>query len=149
MRIARGIILPWLAGLFVLAMLVGCTTSGPQMEWGPAYDDVPVASGFEPFDNPAFHREDTEGGRRIYGRYAYRAEGLYAADQASTYFKAELPKKGWTFVNETSDPETGTWSARFEKGDDKLDLKLRPDSELHARNRFSVLVVTLNDPYGN
>ncbi|MBE7490793.1 MAG: hypothetical protein HS108_03370 [Planctomycetes bacterium] len=136
--------------LLLACMAVGCKTTGsPKSEWGETYADVVVPASYQPYDTPPFRRTDGANGRRVYGRYAYRHETLDDPASLAAWFKKELPKKGWEFQVEEINADKGTFTLRFIKGDDKLGLKLAPDTRLQSSDRFSVLVVEMNAPYDN
>ncbi|NUO15735.1 MAG: hypothetical protein HUU03_04765 [Planctomycetaceae bacterium] len=140
-----------MAPVLVLMLLAGCTLteSGavPEVRWGEAYSDVPQPGGFSRHDTPPFSREDSSSGKRLVGTYSYRAEGVVKPKPLAEFYRTELAKEGWIFVNETLDEEKSAWKARFTKGEDKLDLVLWV--ELRKSPAFSVLTVKMNDPYGN
>jgi hypothetical protein len=139
-----------LLGLAVL-LLAGCPTTqtGPVAEWGEPYDDIAVPSNYEPHDNPAFKRQDGAQGRRIYGRYSYRSvgDGLDSPERVLEYVKEEMPRLGWELMVEEVDTRRGTMSARFQKDDDQVVLRLEPDRRIQGSDRFSVFTVEMNPQY--
>lgn len=136
--------------LFALALLAGCPPVEPlDNKWGEPYEDVVVPNDFTAYDNPPFKREDSKAGKRIYGVYSYRSKDIYSPATLSEFLKQELPRHGWTFVNETMDAEKATYASRFEKGGDKLDITMAPDKKMQTSERFSILVVKMNDPDSN
>jgi hypothetical protein len=138
--------------LGLLLLVAGCKTvpKDPQTPWGEAYTDVVVPENYHPYDTPPFKREDSPAGKRIFGRYAYKnVNGMDKADKLAQWFQIELPKHGWTNQLDEIDLEKGTATLRYQKDEDKLVLKLAPDTRFNSSDRFSVLVVELNPPYGN
>ncbi|MBX3460110.1 MAG: hypothetical protein KF696_09160 [Planctomycetes bacterium] len=136
--------------LMTLLLLAGCkTTNGNNKPaWGEAYADVPVPVNYEAHDNPPFKRQDSDAGKRIYGKYSYRStgEGLDDAGKVQEWFKAELPNHGWELMVEELDKEKGTMAVRFKKADDQLLVSLAPDKRMQGK-RFSVLVIELNPKF--
>jgi len=138
--------------LGVLLLLAGCRTVEPTPDtpWGEPYADVAVPENYGPYNTPPFRRDDGADGRRIFGRYAYRsAAGLDKPSRVADWFKTELPKQGWASQLDELDDEKGTMTLRWQKGDDKLVLRLAPDTLFNNSDRFSVLTVEMNPPYGN
>lgn len=137
--------------LFVLLLTAGCQTTGTKNvghEGGETYADVPVPANYEPYDTPPFKRQDSDSGRRIYGRYAYKSTGgLDNARKVTDWLKKNLPAEGWEFQTEDVDENKGTASVRFMKGDEQLLIKLAPDERVQGSERFTVLVVEMNPQY--
>jgi hypothetical protein len=135
----------------VLLLVAGCpsTQKGPVAEWGEPYDDVVVPAGYSPHDTPAFKRQDGGQGRRIYGKYAYRSAGpeLDSPERVLEYVKAEMPKQGWELMVESVNTQRGTMTARFQKGDDQVLLRLEPDRRIQGSDRFSIYTVEMNPQY--
>ncbi len=142
-----------LVGVLFVLLTAGCPTVQPLpggFNEADAYQDVAVPGDFAPYDNPPFKREDSRQGKRIYGVYSYRSKEIYPAARLADWFKKELPDRhGWDFINEELDAEKNTWRGRFEKKGDKLDLSVAPDKLAQSSERFSILVVKMNDPGGN
>lgn len=138
--------------VFTLVLVTGCRTTGPREnlghEGGEAYADVPVPEGYTEYDIPPFKRQDGAGGKRIYGRYAYRSTGgIDKASGISRWFREELPMHGWDLQTDELDDEANTMSARFEKEDDILLVTLEPDNRKRGTERFSVLTIEMNPQY--
>ncbi|MCC6575615.1 MAG: hypothetical protein IT462_17685 [Planctomycetes bacterium] len=137
--------------ILLLLVLVGCESTQPAKTWdgSGAYEDVTVPADFVPYDNPPYRREDSKAGKRIYGVYSYRSREIYSPKALSEWLKIELPRHDWKFVNEEVDLEKSTFKARFEKNGDKLDFSMAPDRLNQSSERFSILVVKMNDPNSN
>jgi hypothetical protein len=136
----------------LLLLLAGCHNppKPPDTPWGEAYTDVVVPENYQPYNTPAFRREDGADGKRIFGRYAYKnVKGLDKPGALAAWFRIELPKHGWENQLDDVNEEKGTATLRYQKGDDKLVLRLAPDTLMSSSERFSVLVVEMNPPYGN
>lgn len=136
----------------LLMLAAGCKTTGPRQnlghEGGEAYADVPVPGNYTEYDTPPFKRQDGAGGKRIFGRYAYRStDGLDTPSRVVKWFKDELPAQGWELQTEESDDDKGTMEVRFKKDEDLLTLALEPDSRVQGTERFSVLTVEMNPQY--
>ena len=140
-----------LASLVLILLIAGCESTQIENkghEGGETYTDVPVPSNYEPFDTPPFKRQDSESGRRIYGRYAYKStDGLDDARKLTDWFKKNLPGEGWEFQTEDVDEDKGTADVRFKKGDELLQIKLSPDERVRGSERFTVLVIEMNPQY--
>lgn len=134
-----------------MVLVAGCVSPErpPTVEWGEPYADVVIPAGFDRHDNPPFRREDGSGGARIFGRYSYRAKELVQVENVASFMKEELPKQGWTFVDEQIEADQGTYQGRFEKDDDKLDIDVRPDRAASGAVRYSILTVTMNGQFDN
>lgn len=142
--------------LFMLGLVVvlaGCQTPPPRepdKPWGEPYADVVVPESYKPYNTPPFRREDGADGRRIFGRYAYKStKGLAKAGELAAWFKIELPKQGWQNQLDEVDESKGTATLRYQKDNDKLVLRLAPDQLVDNNERFSILIVEMNPPYGN
>lgn len=140
-----------LTSLLVLLAVAGCKTTptvNKGHEGGETYGDVPVPGNYEPYDTPPFKRQDSDSGRRIYGRYAYKSTGgLDNARKAADWFKKNLPAEGWEFQTEDVDEDKGTAEVRFKKADETLLVALAPDERVQGSERFSVLVIEMNPQY--
>jgi len=137
--------------ILLFLLVAGCKTTAHVNvghEGGEPYADVAVPANYEAWDTPPFKRQDGSGGKRIYGRYAYRStNGLDSAQKVADWCKANLPKDGWEFQTEEIDDAKGTMSLRFKKADDQVLLKLSPDERVSGTERFSILVVEMNPQY--
>jgi len=140
-----------LSSLVVLLLVAGCQTTPKQNlghEGGESYADVPAPANYEPYDNPPFKRQDSEAGRRIYGRYAYKStDGIDNSRKLTDWYKKNLAAEGWEFQTEDVDENKGTASIRFKKEDEQLLIKLSPDERVQGSERFSVLVIEMNPQY--
>ncbi|MCB9893064.1 MAG: hypothetical protein H6839_01285 [Planctomycetes bacterium] len=129
----------------------GCSTTKPKNlghEGGEVYADVPAPANYEPFDTPPFKRQDGAGGKRVYGRYAYRStNGLDSSKRVADWYKKALPDEGWELQTEEVDDAKGTMKLLFKKNEDQLELKLNPDDRLQGSERYSVLIVEMNPQY--
>ena len=136
----------------LLVLLAGCKSTGPKpdIEWGDPYADVVVPGNYEAHDNPPFKRQDGSDGKRIYARYAYRSNnGLDKASRVAAWLKENLPKQGWKHQVDEADEAKGLLTARYIKGDDKLQVKLAPDKVKHSEEGASVLTIEINGQYDN
>ncbi|MBK8207487.1 MAG: hypothetical protein IPK87_11985 [Planctomycetes bacterium] len=137
--------------LLAVLLIAGCkTTNGTNKSaWGEPYADVPVPANYEPHDNPAFKRQDSAAGKRIYGRYSYRSTGdsLDTPSKVLGWFKDTLPGEGWELMVEEHNDSEGTMKVRFKKADDQLELQLAPDARVQSSKRFSVLTVEMNPKF--
>lgn len=140
-----------LTTLLVLLAVAGCKTTPKENlghEGGETYKDVPIPANYEPYDTPPFKRQDSDSGRRIYGRYAYKStNGLDDAGKLTEWLKKNLPAEGWEFQTEDVDQNKGTAAVRFKKGDEQLLVKVAPDERVQGTERFSVLVIEMNPQY--
>ena len=140
-----------LSGLIVLLFVAGCSTTkhvNLGHEGGEAYADVPAPANFEPFDTPPFKRQDGSGGKRVYGRYAYKStNGLDSSKRVADWYKKSLPGEGWELQTEEVDDAKGTMKLLFKKDEDQLELKLNPDDRMQGSERYSVLIVEMNPQY--
>ncbi|MBZ0136855.1 MAG: hypothetical protein K8I27_10820 [Planctomycetes bacterium] len=140
-----------LTTLLVCLFAAGCSSTkkiNKGHEGGESYVDVPVPANYEDYDTPPFKRQDSEGGRRIYGRYAYKStDGIDSAREVTAWFTKNLPAEGWEFQTEDVDENKGTATVRFKKGDEQLKIELSPDERVSGSERFSVLVIEMNPQY--
>jgi hypothetical protein len=145
------LMLPLLA---LLLFAAGCTTTPKNLghEGGKPYADIPVPSNYAAYDTPPFKRQDSDAGKRIYGRYAYKStDGLDSAAELATWFSRNLPAEGWQLQTEDVDDAKGTMTLRYIKGEgddaETLKLALSPDKRVQGSDRFSILIVELNPQY--
>jgi hypothetical protein len=139
-------------GLVAILLVAGCKTvqhDGPPWDNGEAYTDVVVPGNYIKYNDPPFKRQDGAGGKRIYGRYAYRSKGngVDDAQKVLDFLKGNMAHEGWELMVEEAKPDAGTMMARFKKGDDQVLLTLAPDRRVQASERFSILTVEMNPKF--